>query len=134
MSMPRILSVSFDNLSGMARNAMLAQGGYAVSPATSTTRAFELLNTLRFDLVIIAASVPEAERRLLYLEIKRKYADIPVMLMNAGDLDPMIRARAHIPAEASPAQLMQAVSSIVPIKIKKPAVERRAVSRGPVGR
>ena len=113
---------------------MLAQGGYAVSPATSTTRAFELLNTLRFDLVIIAASVPEAERRLLYLEIKRKYADIPVMLMNAGDLDPMIRARAHIPAEAPAELLMRTVASIVPIKQPRKPVERRAVPRGPVAR
>ena len=129
MSMPRILSVSFDNLSGIARNAMLAHGGYAVSPATSTTRAFELLDTLRFDLVIIAASVPEAERRLLYLEIKRKYADVPVMLMNTGELDPMIRARAHIPADAPPEEMMRTVASIIPIKHARKPAERRSVPR-----
>jgi DNA-binding NtrC family response regulator len=129
MSMPRILSVSFDNLSGIARNAMLAHGGYAVSPATSTTRAFELLDKLRFDLVIIGATVPEAERRLLYLEIKRKYPEVPVMLMNAGELDPMIRARAHVSADVAAEDLMKTVASIVPIRQARKPLERRAVPR-----
>src|SRR4051812_21871483 len=132
MSMPRILSVSFDNLTGIARNAMLAHEGYAVSPATSTTRAFELLAALRFDLVIVSATVPEAERRLLVLEIKRKY-DVPVMMMNAGEPDPMIRARANIPAEASAAELMHAVGAIVPIKLAKKSLERRTTPRNPAG-
>src|SRR5437868_4458150 len=133
MSMPRILSISFDNLTGIARNVLLAHAGYAVSPATSTTRAFELLHTWRFDLVIITDTVPVAERRLLFLEIKRKF-NVPVMVMDAGEADPMIRARAHISADATPAQLMQAVASLVPIKIpRKPAVERRSVSREPAG-
>src|SRR2546430_694697 len=105
MPMPRILSITFDNLTGIARNVLLAQAGYAVSPATSTTRAFELLGALRFDLVIIGDTVPEAERRLLFLEIKRKF-DVPILLMDLGEADPMIRARAHIHAKASPEELM----------------------------
>src|SRR4051812_18992353 len=130
MSMPRILSITFDNLTGLARNVMLAHAGYAVSPATSTTRAFELLATWTFDLVIIGDTVPEAERRLLFLEIKRKY-DVPIVLMDAGDVDPLIRARAHIDANATPQELMKTVSSLVPNKAKKPPVERRATSRTP---
>jgi hypothetical protein len=133
MSMRRILSVSFDNLTGIARNAMLAHAGYAVSPATSTTRAFELLDKLRFDLVIVAASVPEAERRLLVLEIKRKF-DVPVVMLNSAEPDPMIRARANIPAAASAAELLRAVGAIVPIKLpKKILPERRATPREPAG-
>ena len=133
MSMPRILSISFDNLSGIARNVMLAQGGYSVSPATSTTRAFELLERLRFDLVIIGDTVPTAERRLLFLEIKRKF-DSPILLMDTGEADPLMRAREHIRADATPEQLMIAVRSLVPIRVpKKPAPERRALARGPAG-
>ena len=129
MSLPRILSVSFDNLSGLTRNVLLAQAGYAVSPATSTTRAFELLNIMRFDLVIIGDTVPTAERRLLFLEIKRKF-DTPILLMDSGEADPLIRARAHIKAESTPSQLLALVSSLVPLKpAKKPAPERRATSR-----
>src|SRR4051812_34487231 len=134
MSMPRILSVTFDNITGIARNAMLAQAGYAVSPATSTTRAFELLGMWSFNLVIIGDTVPEAERRLLFLEVKRKY-DVPILLMNAGEPDPLIRARAHIDANATPQEVMQMVSSLVPIKAaKKPLLERRAAARPPAGR
>ena len=133
MSVPRILSISFDNLGGIARNVLLAHAGYAVSPATSTTRAFELLEKLRFDLVIIGDTVPMPERRLLFLEIKRKF-DPPILLMDSGDADPMIRARAHISSTAAPEQLLKAVSTLVPIKQpKKPMTERRTVPREPAG-
>ena len=128
--MPRILSISFDNLTGIARNVLLAHGGYAVSPATSTTRAFELLDTWRFDLVIIGDTVPEAERRLLFLEIMRKF-EVPILLMDRGNADPMIRARAHIHANASPEELMQAVGSLVPIKAAKKSLESRSAPREP---
>ena len=133
MSMPRILSISFDNLTGIARNVLLAHAGYAVSPATSTARAFELLDLWQFNLVIIGDTVPEAERRLLFLEIKRKF-DLPIMLMDSGEPDPLMRARAHIDANATSDQLMQAVAAIVPIKAsRKPLVERRSISREPAG-
>src|SRR5437660_1282294 len=132
MPMPRILSISFDNLTGIARNVLLAHAGYAVSPATSTTRAFELLGTWPFDLVIIGDTVPEAERRLLFLEIKRKF-EVPVLLMDPGEADPMMRARAHIRANASPEELMRAVASLVPIKAaRKPILDRRSSPREPL--
>lgn len=132
MSTPRILSVSFDNLTGIARNALLAHAGYAVSPATSTARAFELLELWQFDLVIIGDTVPQAERRLLFLEINRKFG-APVLLMDSGEPDPLIRAKAHIAANATSEQLMHAVASIVPIKARKPTLERRSVAREPAG-
>lgn len=129
MSLPRILSVSFDSLGGIARNVMLAQAGYAVSPATSTTRAFELLGELRFDLVIIGDTVPTAERRLLFLEIKRKY-NVPVLLMDSDEVDSLMRASAHISSSASPEQLMKTVSQVAPIKqTKRAGIERRAAER-----
>jgi len=129
MSMPRILSISFDNLTGIARNVLLAHAGYAVSPATSTTRAFELLGKMTFDLVIIGDTVPTAERRLLFLEIKRKF-EVPILLMDSGEADPLIRARAHVGANATPKELMLAVASVVPIKVpRKPASDRRAAER-----
>lgn len=132
MSLPRILTVSFDNLSGLARNVLLAHAGYAVSPATSTTRAFELLEKMHFDLVIIGDTVPTAERRLLFLEIARKF-DSPILLMDSGEADPLIRARAHINADATPLQLMTLVSSLIPIKpAKKQIAEQRRVA--PVSR
>jgi DNA-binding response OmpR family regulator len=112
----------------MARNAMLAHAGYAVSPATSTTRAFELLNALRFDLVIIGYTVPLAERRLLFLEIKRKF-NAPILLMDAAEADPLMRAEAHIPESSTPKELMAAVSAMVPIKVPRKPLERRAVPR-----
>lgn len=134
MSLPRILSISFDNLSGISRNAHLAHAGYAVSPATSTTRAFELLNELRFDLVIIGDTVPTNERRLLFLEIKRKF-NIPVLLMDSDEVDTLMRASAHISKDASLEQLMKTVTSVAPIKqMRKPGSDRRtAERRGNVG-
>jgi DNA-binding response OmpR family regulator len=93
---------------------VLAQAGYAVSPATSTTRAFELLNKLQFDLVILG-SIPTAERRLLFLEIDRKWGT-PVLLVDSEEVDPMIRARAHISNSASPFELVSAVAGLVPGK------------------
>lgn len=128
VSVPRVLSISFDNIVGMGRNAMLAHAGYAVSPATSSTRAFELLHALQFDLVIIGNTVPLAERRLLFLEIKRKF-NAPILLMDAGEADPMMRADAHIPESSSPAELMAAVAAMVPIKVPRKPLERRAVAR-----
>jgi DNA-binding response OmpR family regulator len=122
LSLPRILSISFDNLAGVARNGTLAQAGYAVSPATSTTRAFELLSELDFDLVIIGDSVPTAERRLLFLEINRKWGT-PVLLVDSGEADPMIRARAHISERATAGEMLAAVAALVPQK--KPAAKKK---------
>ncbi|MCU1306723.1 MAG: hypothetical protein JWN45_1418 [Acidobacteriaceae bacterium] len=122
MSLPRILSISFDDLNEVARNGTLAQAGYAVSPATSTTRAFELLNELHFDLVIIGDSVPTAERRLLFLEINRKWGT-PVLLVDSGEADPMIRARAHISEKATADEMLAAVAALVPQK--KPAAQKK---------
>jgi hypothetical protein len=92
----------------------LAQAGYAVSPATSTTRAFELLNKLQFDLAILG-SIPTAERRLLFLEIDRKWGT-PVLLVDSEEVDPMIRARAHIRDAAPPHELVTVVAALVPGK------------------
>jgi DNA-binding response OmpR family regulator len=131
MLVPRILSISFDNLSGLARNVLLAHAGYAVSPATSTTRAFELLGMLEFDLVIIGDTVPTAERRLLFLEIRRKI-EVPILLMDSGEADPLIRARAHIDSGATPEQLLAAVHALVPMKRNRRAgQDRRADNRLP---
>jgi DNA-binding response OmpR family regulator len=91
----------------------LAQAGYSVSPATSTTRAFELLNKREFELVIIGTAVPTAERRLLFLEIDRKWGT-PVLLVDSGEADPMIRARAHISESATTEEMLAAVSGLVP--------------------
>jgi DNA-binding response OmpR family regulator len=113
LSLSRILSISFDSLTGIARNSILAQAGYSVSPATSTTRAFELLNKREFELVIIGTAVPTAERRLLFLEIDRKWGT-PVLLVDSGEADPMIRARAHISESATTEEMLAAVSGLVP--------------------
>jgi DNA-binding response OmpR family regulator len=121
LSLPRILSISFDNLAGVARNGTLAQAGYAVSPATSTTRAFELLNEMQFELVIIGAAVPVAERRLLFLEIDRKWGT-PVLLVDSGEADPMIRARAHLRENATHDEMLAAVAAVIPQK--KAAVKK----------
>jgi DNA-binding response OmpR family regulator len=120
------LSISFDNLTGVARNGTLAQAGYAVSPATSTTRAFELLTELHFDLVIIGDSVPTAERRLLFLEINRKWGT-PVLLVDSGEADPMIRARAHISEKATSDEMLAAVAALVP---HKKATAHKKISNG----
>lgn len=125
MSLPRILSISFDNLAGVARNGILAQAGYAVSPATSTTRAFELLNELQFELVIIGDSVPTAERRLLFLEINRKWGT-PVLLVDSGEADPMIRARAHISEKATTDEMLSVVATLVPQK--KSAAQKKGTN------
>jgi DNA-binding response OmpR family regulator len=126
LSSSRILSISFDNLIGVARNGTLAQAGYAVSPATSTTRAFELLKELHFDLVIIGDSVPTAERRLLFLEIDRKWGT-PVLLVDSGEADPMIRARAHISEKATSGEMLAAVAALVPQK--RPAAQRKSTNK-----
>jgi DNA-binding response OmpR family regulator len=102
---------------------MLAQAGYAVSPATSTTRAFELLNNRKFELVIIGHAVPTAERRLLFLEIDRKWGT-PVLLVDSGEADPMIRARAHLSESATPEQMLAAVAALVPAS--KPAGTKKS--------
>src|SRR5437899_12209063 len=120
--MSRILSIFFDSLTGMARNATLAQGGYTVSPATSSTRAFELLDQAEFDLVIIGQAVPEPERRLLFLEINRKWGT-PILLVDSGEADPMIRARAHITDKAPPEEMLATIAAL--LRNKKPASKKK---------
>ena len=114
-SVPRILSIFIDSSTGPARNNILTKAGYAVTPAASTTRAFELLNEAEFALVIIGQSVPTAERRLLFLEINRKWG-APVLLVDSGEADPMIRARAHVSESATPEELLATIAAIVPPK------------------
>jgi DNA-binding response OmpR family regulator len=121
VSLPRILSISFDNISGVAQNAMLEQAGYAVSSASGTAEAFELLNQMDFELVIMGHSVPTAERRLLFLEIKRKW-EIPVLMVESGEADPLIRAHAHINHAATTDEFLSAVAALLP---KRPAASKK---------
>jgi len=119
---PRILSIYYDSSTGKARNEILTKAGYEVSSATSPTQAFELLDNDDFALVIICQAVPTAERRLLFLEINRKWGT-PVMLVDSGgEPDPLIRARAHVSDTATPEQMLAAVASVVPLKkVRQPS-------------
>ena len=114
MPLGRILSVSFSNeRQAIARNSVLAQAGYAVAPANSTTRAFQLLNFITFHLVVLGHSIPTTERRLLTLEIQRKWG-IPILLVEAGDIDPEVRAEAHSDNLDEPEKLLEAVAELLP--------------------
>jgi len=113
MPLGRILSVAFSNeRQAVARNSVLAQAGYAVAPANSTTRAFQLLSLMQFHLVVLGHSIPTSERRLLALEIPRKWG-IPVLLVDAGDLD-ALRAEAHADNLDEPEDLLAAVADLLP--------------------
>jgi DNA-binding response OmpR family regulator len=122
VSLPRILSICFDNISGVAQNGILAQAGYRISSASSTTEAFELLNKEEFVLVIMGHSVPTAERRLLFLEIKRKW-ETPVLMVESGEADPLIRAHAHVNYTATADELLATVAALLPPK--RPAANKK---------
>lgn len=114
MPLGRILSVAFSNESqAVARNSVLAQAGYAVAPANSTTKAFQLLNFIRFHLVVLGHSIPTSERRLLALEIQRKWG-IPVLTVDAGEIDPQFRVEAHADNLDEPEELLAAVADLLP--------------------
>jgi hypothetical protein len=118
MPLGRILSVAFSNESqAVARNSVLAQAGYAVAPANSTTRAFQLLNFMQFHLVVLGHSIPTSERRLLALEIPRKWG-IPVLLVDAGDMD-ALRAEAHADNLDEPEDLLAAVADLLPANARR---------------
>ena len=114
MPLGRILSVAFSNENqAVARNSVLAQAGYAVAPANSTTKAFQLLNFIQFHLVVLGHSIPQSERRLLALEIQRKWG-IPVLTVDAGEIDPEFRAEAHSDNLDEPEELLAAVAELLP--------------------
>ncbi|MCU1283759.1 MAG: hypothetical protein JWO13_109 [Acidobacteriales bacterium] len=114
--MPRILSIYYDSSTGPSRDEILTKVGYEVSSATNPSQAFDLLDQGEFAMVIIGQSIPTAERRLLFLEINRKWGT-PVMLVDSGgEPDPLIRARAHVSDTATPEQIVAAVASVVPQK------------------
>ena len=99
-----------------------------VSPAGGITQAFDLLEQHKFDLVIIGHDVPTAERRLLFLEINRKW-DIPILLIDSGEADPLIRARGHISKDATFEKLLEAVAALAPKPDKKPLAHKRTPAR-----
>lgn len=106
--------MSFSNeRQAVARNSVLAQAGYAVAPANSTTRAFQLLDFISFHLVVLGHSIPTSERRLLTLEIQRKWG-IPILLVDAGDIDREMRAEAHADNLDEPELLLAAVAELLP--------------------
>jgi DNA-binding response OmpR family regulator len=114
MPIGRILSVAFGNESQtVARNSVLAQAGYAVAPANSTTKAFQLLDFIRFHLVVLGHSIPMSERRLLTLEIQRKW-NIPVLSVDAGEIDRELRVEAHSDNLDRPEELLAAVADLLP--------------------
>ena len=119
MPLGRILSIAFSNEGqAVARNSVLAQAGYAVAPANSTTRAFQLLNLIQFHLVVLGHSIPTLERRLLALEIPRKWG-IPVLLVDAGEVDREFRAEAHADNLDAPEELLAAVAELLPPSVSK---------------
>src|SRR5919107_3586412 len=86
MEAPRLLLVEDDVRLRDILARSLRDGGYLVEVATSSTAAFDLASTLRFDGLVTDARMPGITGPELIRALRRQQPDLPCLLLS-GDGD-----------------------------------------------
>jgi len=83
----RILVVDDDLGVCLSLRDLLTQAGCAVTVATGGREALARLTEGSFDLVLSDVVMPDLDGHALFLEVRQRYPDIPVVLMTAFHFD-----------------------------------------------
>lgn len=59
----------------------LSENNYIVTPATGGITALELVDKTRPDLVVLDLSLPDIKGESVFMEIKKKYPDLPIIIL-----------------------------------------------------
>ena len=88
---PYILVVDDDTRLRRLLRRYLSQNGFRVSEAPSADEAFPLIQTIRFDLIIMDVMMPGTNGQDMVRRLRNSGSDIPILMLTAmGDTDDRI--------------------------------------------
>lgn len=109
----KVLCISFNRVVSESRCSSLKEAGYDVTATTSVREGLDLLNSDRFDAVIIGHRFSAEEKYLLAVEAKEK-EDTPVLLVCGATPDSEIPATRRVYALEGDSGLVSELSRMVP--------------------
>ena len=109
----KVLCISFNRFVSESRCSSLKEAGYDVTATTSAKEGLDLLNSDRFDAVIIGHRFSAEDKYLLAVEAKEK-EDTPVFLVCGATPDSEIPATRRVYALEGDLGLVSALSRMVP--------------------
>lgn len=116
----KVLCVSFDKTVSDARWAALTTAGYAVIATTHMEEALKLVESEKFDLVIVGHRFSKADKRDLAVQAKEKWKT-RVLLVCGASADADIPADARVYALEGSEGLLAAVRALLPAQAAAPA-------------
>ena len=86
--MPRILSISYDQVLLHTRELILAREGFEVESAVGFSAAVEACKNEEFDLVIMGHSIPSADKAAIITQL-RAICDTPILALRRPNDAPL---------------------------------------------
>jgi CheY-like chemotaxis protein len=84
MSAPRVLVADDDAMARLGYRALLENAGYPVLMAEDGDEATRLIEKGGVDILMLDILMPRKEGLETLLEVKRRFPDMPVVVMSAG--------------------------------------------------
>jgi DNA-binding response OmpR family regulator len=108
----RILCVSFDKTVSESRCFALREAGYDVVATTNIQEAFNQLDQIKFDLVIVGHRFEKLDKQTLISEARQRW-HTPVVLMCGASPDSELEADARVFAIQGTDGLLEAVAKLM---------------------
>jgi len=109
-----ILCVSFDKIVCDSRCFALREAGYDVVATTSMEEAFEGLDNIKFDLLIVGHRFGKDDKKALISQAKQRWRT-PVVLMCGASPESDLEVDARVFAIEDMEGLLRAVSKLLPV-------------------
>lgn len=94
----KILVVDDERIVLNSCKRVLEAGGFEVFPVTCAQKALTTLEEEEFSLVLIDVKMPERDGMYLIEEVKKKWPDMPMIVMSGYDIPETIEEAAKIGA------------------------------------
>jgi hypothetical protein len=108
---PAVLSISTERVLAPIRNAVLARAGYGVIPAVTIESALRVLRDRHVCAMVIARSVPAADRRILCSEGTRR--GVPSVVLDPYEEVTDSRSELHINPLDGPEAFLEALATLM---------------------
>ncbi len=117
----KILSVSRERGTMLARNDALAIAGFSVSSPKTPEEAIPILLTTDIDVILLGHSIPKAERKTLAAQFRALRPKVPIIVLFDEHPDEDEEADAFVPLRAGPEVLIGAIHTCTEASGKKSA-------------
>ncbi|HVP42738.1 MAG TPA: hypothetical protein VMS96_04870 [Terriglobales bacterium] len=120
-STKKILSVSRERSTLLARNDALAIAGFSVSSPKTPEEAIHILLTMEIDVIVLGHSIPKEERMGLAAQFRALKPAVPIIVLFEDRPGEDEKADAFVPLRAGPEVLIGAIHACLESSGKKSA-------------